>query len=123
MQIQLYCTLDEMKDFLVESTCRSFIPRRYQEDDDVLLERRQEEGRIHVEADSKEDLEKIDEIDFITADEVIGVLYNSKSGNTNLRWRQVYERLGKLTGEASTNTLVNLFTVGIRTIEPMEEEE
>ncbi len=120
MNILLYCTLDEMKDFLVESTCRSFIPYRYFSDENVLLERRGEAGTIYVEAEEKKDLETIRDITFVKAGNTIGVIYQSKSGNTNLKWRQVYGKLGKLTGDASTNTLVNLFTVGIRTIQPVE---
>jgi hypothetical protein len=120
MEILLYCTLDEMKEFLVESTCRSYIPYQYARDENVLLERRGENGSIYIEAEEKKDLDTVREITFVEANNVIGIIYNSKSGNTQLKWRQVYGKLGKLTGEASTNTLVNLFTVGIKTIQPVE---
>ena len=121
MKIQLYCTLDEMKSFLVESTCKSFIPKEYLENEKVFPERRNEKASIYVEAERKVDLETMGEITFVEAENVIGIIYNSKSGRSRLKWRQVYGRLGKLTGEASTNTLVNLFATGIRTIEPVKE--
>lgn len=49
------------------------------------------------------------EIRFTRASNVLGIIYNSKSGNTQLKWRHLKGRVGRLSGEASTNTLVNLF--------------
>jgi len=40
---------------------------------------------------------------------VLGIIYNSKSGRTQLKWRHLKGRVGRLSGEASPNTLVNLF--------------
>jgi hypothetical protein len=121
VKIQLYCTLDEMRGFLVESTCKNFIPRDYLDNERIFPERRDERASIYVEAERKNDLESMGEIVFVEAENVIGIIYNSKSGRSHLKWRQVYGKLGKLTGEASTNALVNLFAAGIRTIEPVKE--
>ena len=54
---------------------------------------------------------------FVNAKEVLGIIYSSKSGNTNLKWRQVRRNTGKVMGEASTNTLVNLTESGVLTQE------
>ncbi|HWY33906.1 MAG TPA: hypothetical protein VNX68_04625, partial [Nitrosopumilaceae archaeon] len=38
-------------------------------------------------------------------------------GNTNLKWRQIRRNSGKVIGDASTNTLVNLTEAGVITQE------
>src|SRR5438445_483038 len=43
---------------------------------------------------------------------VPGIIYNSKSGHTQLKWRHVRGDQGRLSGEASTNTMVNLYEAG-----------
>ncbi|MFQ5710223.1 MAG: hypothetical protein ACE5GD_00435 [Candidatus Geothermarchaeales archaeon] len=123
MKISLYCTLAEMRQFLLESTCKSFIPKRLLDNEKVFPERRMEDALIHVEAERKTDLEQSRELVFVEAENIMGIIYNSKSGSSRLKWRQVYGELGRLTGEASVNTLVNLFATGIKDIEPMKEEE
>jgi hypothetical protein len=67
---------------------------------------------MYVEAEDKESLEQIRDIKFTRVSNVLGVIYNSKSGNTHLKWRQFKGDLGRLAGEASTNTIVNLSTAG-----------
>jgi hypothetical protein len=44
---------------------------------------------------------------------VLGIIYNSKSGLTKLKWRHIKDVLGKLSGEASGNSVVNLFEAEI----------
>ncbi len=68
---------------------------------------------MHVEAEDKVTVKREDTIMFVRVSEVLGVIYTSKSGRTQLRWRSVREDLGRLTGEASTHSLVNLFTTRI----------
>lgn len=123
MNIQLYCTLKEMKEFMVESTCRSFIPHKYLVDENIFPERRTKDSAIYVEAERKVDIEQMDDLTFVEVENVMGVIYNSKSGRSSLKWRQVYGELGKLSGEASTNTIVNLFAIGIKGIEPVKVED
>jgi len=65
-------------------------------------------------------LKKIREITFVNARDVLGIIYNSKSGNTHLKWRQIRRLNGKVTGEASTNSLVNLAESGVITMEWVE---
>jgi len=83
------------------------------EDQDIFPERSTENGTMYVEAEDKETLSKKGEIQFVRASNVIGIIYNSKSGSTRLKWRQIRNDLGKLTGEASTNSLVNLFAARV----------
>ncbi|RLG61243.1 hypothetical protein DRN86_00380 [Candidatus Geothermarchaeota archaeon] len=122
MKVEAYCTLEEVRRFLIESTCKSFIPREYLKNGEIFPERRIKEALIHVEAEEKEDVQQIGDITFIRAKNVLGIIYNSKSGRTKLKWRQIYKDLGKLSGEASSNTLVNLITAGIRKIEPIRND-
>jgi len=123
MKIEVYCTLEEVKKFLIESTCKTFIPREYAKDPNILFERNPEEGRIHIEAEEKEELERIRNLVFVRVKNVYKILYNSKSGNTKLTWKQIYRDLGKLYGEASGNTLVNLLESGIRNIQIVKEKD
>ncbi len=109
MKVDAICPLENLRRFMILSTCQSFIPEELMEDEKVFPERPAEQGTMYVEAEDKETLQKIRDIQFTRVSNVLGVIYNSKSGRTKLKWRQVKGSLGKLTGEASTNTLVNLY--------------
>ncbi|MDE1828992.1 MAG: hypothetical protein KGI25_01585 [Thaumarchaeota archaeon] len=115
--IDATCSLDSFRKFIILSTCNSFIPESYFEDYEVFPERETSPGLIYVEAADKVTLKKIRDMTFVNAKEVLGIIYSSKSGNTNLKWRQVRRAVGKVTGEASTNTLVNLTEAGVLTQE------
>ena len=97
---------------MIVSTCDSFIPDDLVGDENVFPERTMDEGTMYVEAEDKESLEQIRDIKFTRVSKVLGIIYNSKSGNTRLKWRQFKGDLGRVTGEASTNTIVNLSTAG-----------
>jgi hypothetical protein len=58
-------------------------------------------------------LKCIGAITFARVSEVLGIIYTSKSGRTQLRWRSVRDDMGRLTGDATTHSLVNLFTTQI----------
>ena len=45
-RIEVYCTLEEMKRFLIESTAKNKIPRKYMKNHEILFERRQDQGKI-----------------------------------------------------------------------------
>ena len=62
-------------------------------------------------------LKKIREMTFVNAKEILGIIYSSKSGNTQLKWRQTRRRIGKVQGFASPNALVNLVESGVLTQE------
>ncbi len=64
---------------------------------------------MYVEAEDKVTVQQIREVRFARVSNVLGIIYNSKSGRTKLKWRHLKGRMGRLSGEASTNTLVNLF--------------
>lgn len=91
------------------STCQSYIPREYDEDETIYPERASESGTMYVEAEDKETVGQIREIRFARVSNVLGIIYNSKSGRTQIKWRHLKGRVGRLSGEASPNTLVNLF--------------
>ena len=91
------------------STCQSYIPREFDEDETIYPERSSESGTMYVEAEDKETVGQIREIRFARVSNVLGIIYNSKSGRTQIKWRHLKGRVGRLSGEASPNTLVNLF--------------
>jgi hypothetical protein len=64
---------------------------------------------MYIEAFDKVTLMKEESIKFVKVNEVIGIIYNSNSGNTKLKWRCIKYKNGKITGKASVNGLVNLF--------------
>ena len=84
-------TLESFRRFIISSTCKSYAPRSYLEDSEVFAEREDNLGAIYVEAADKVTLKKIRDITFMNAKDVLGIIYNSKSGNTSLKWRQIEE--------------------------------
>ena len=121
VEIDAPSTLESFRRFIIASTCSSFAPRSYLEDPEVFAEREDSLGSIYVEAADKVTLKKIREITFVNAKDVLGVIYSSKSGNTSLKWRQTRKNTGKVTGEASSNSLVNLAEGGVITLEWVEK--
>ena len=120
VEIDAPSSLESFRRFIIASTCSSLAPRSYLEDPEVFAEREEDLGSIYVEAADKVTLKKIREITFVNAKDVLGVIYSSKSGNTSLKWRQTRKNTGKVTGEASSNSLVNLAEGGVITLEWVE---
>ena len=113
-------TLESFRRFIISSTCKSYAPRSYLEDSEVFAEREEDLGAIYVEAADKVTLKKIRDITFMNARDVLGIIYNSKTGNTSLKWRQIRKMEGKVTGEASPNSLTNLSESGVLTLDWVE---
>jgi len=112
VRIDTVCDLSSFRRFMIVSTCDSFIPDEYVSDENVFPERASDQGTMYLEAEDKETLEQIRDIRFTRVSNVLGIIYNSKSGRTHLKWREFKGDLGRLAGEASTNTIVNLSTAG-----------
>ncbi len=108
VDLDLTCNLEGFRRFLINSTCRSFIPESYLRDPEVFPEKQGDQGSIYVEAVDKVDLKKIRDVTFINARDVLGIIYTSKTGNTKLKWRELRGRIGRMSGTASANSLVNL---------------
>ena len=121
VEIDITCHLEAFRRFLISSTCRSFIPESYLRDPEVFPEKEVDPGSIYVEAADKVTLKKIRDITFINAREILGIIYTSKSGNSKLKWRQIRGPVGRITGEASANSLVNMSMARIITPEDAEE--
>jgi len=68
---------------------------------------------MYVEAEDKETVRTEGELSFVRVSSVLGVIYNSKSGRTKLKWRLIKGDMGKVTGEASPNSLVNLYAARV----------
>ena len=117
VQIETTASLESFRKFIIISTCRSFIPESYLRDYEVFPEREEGPGAIYIEAADKVTLKKIREMTFVNAKEILGIIYSSKSGNTQLKWRQTRRRIGKVQGIASPNALVNLVESGVLTQE------
>ena len=121
VEIDVTCNLESFRRFLINSTCRSFIPESYMHDPEVFPEKEEEPGSIYIEAADKVTLKKIRDITFINARDILGIIYTSKSGNSRLKWRQLRGRIGRVNGDASTNSLVNLSMARVITPEYVEE--
>ncbi len=120
VELDLTCNLEGFRRFLINSTCRSFIPESYLRDPEVFPEKQGDQGSIYVEAVDKVDLKKIRDVTFINARDVLGIIYTSKSGNTKLKWRELRGRIGRMSGTASANSLVNLSMARIISPEDVE---
>ena len=121
VKIDAATSLENFRKFTLVSTCSSFAPESYIEDAEVFPEREESLGSIYVEAADKVTLKKIRSITFVNAKDVLGIIYNSKTGNTSLKWRQIRHNNGKVTGEASSNSLVNLAQSNVITLEWVEK--
>ena len=113
VSIDTTSSLESFRRFLINSTCLSYMPESYLYDPEVFPEKDGETGSIYIEAADKITLKKERDITFINVRDVLGIIYQSKSGNTNIKWRQISGRGGKVTGESSTNSLVNLITARV----------
>ena len=113
VKVETTSALESFRRFLINSTCASYIPESYLYDPEVFPEKDGETGSIYIEAADKVTLKKERDITFINVRDVLGIIYQSKSGSTKLKWRQIRGRGGKVTGEASTNSLVNLITAKV----------
>ena len=122
VNIETSAHIESFRRFLIYSTCRSFMPESYFFDEEVFPEKESEDkGSIYIEAVDKDTLKQERDITFINARDVLGVIYVSKSGNTKLKWRQLNNLMGKVTGEASANSLVNLVEARVLSIDYLNE--
>lgn len=118
--IDTSASLESFRQFVISSTCKSYAPRSYLEDKEVFAEREETLGSIYVEAADKVTLKKIRDVTFVNAKDILGIIYTSKSGNTLLKWRQLRQNNGKVSGDASTNSLTNLSESGVLTLDWVE---
>lgn len=121
MEIDVKTALERFRMFIIYNTCLSLIPKGYLKDHTVFPERDADKGEIYVEAASKIELARIRDIRFVKAADVLGIIYRSKTGNTQLKWRQIRGNIGRLTGVASPNSIVNLLEAKVLTKEYIEE--
>ncbi|MCD6037446.1 MAG: hypothetical protein K0S67_1334 [Nitrososphaeraceae archaeon] len=94
VHIETTSSLESFRKFIIVSTCRSFIPESYLRDLEVFPEREEGPGAIYIEAVDKVTLKKVREMTFVNAKEILGIIYSSKSGNTQLKWRQTRRKSG-----------------------------
>ena len=121
VNIDTSASLESFRKFIIVSTCKSFIPESYLRDYEVFPEREDGPGAIYIEAVDKVTLKRIREMTFVNAKEILGIIYSSKSGNTQLKWRQLRKKTGKVSGSASPNALVNLVESGVLTQEWVDD--
>jgi hypothetical protein len=121
VEIDVTCHLEAFRRFLINSTCRSFIPESYLRDPEVFPEKESEPGSIYIEAVDKVTLKRIRDITFVNANDVLGSIYKAKSGHSSLKWRHIEHETGRVTGDASNNSLVNLSLARVITPEYVEE--
>lgn len=121
VNIDTSASLESFRKFIIVSTCKSFIPESYLRDYEVFPEREDGPGAIYIEAVDKVTLKHIREMTFVNAKDILGIIYSSKSGNTQLKWRQIRKKSGKVNGTASPNALVNLVESGVLTQEWVDD--
>jgi hypothetical protein len=121
VNIDTTASLESFRKFIIVSTCKSFIPESYFRDYEVFPEREDGPGAIYIEAVDKVTLKRIREMTFVNAKDILGIIYSSKSGNTQLKWRQIRKKSGKVNGTASPNALVNLVESGVLTQEWVDD--
>jgi len=113
VSIKVSCSLKALRRFLILSCCESFMPEEYFDDEEVFPERLGEQGLIYTEAEDKVTVQKLHEVQFVRAKNVIGATYNSMSGSTKLRWEHTVRDAGKLSGEVSINAILKLVEAGV----------
>ncbi|MFH1328803.1 MAG: hypothetical protein ABIH76_08200 [Candidatus Bathyarchaeota archaeon] len=113
VKINAQCSLEKFRKFIIISSCHDFIPQEFLEKATVFPERLAELGTMYVEAKDKASLMKTDEVQFIQAEEVISVIYTSKSGLTKLRWERKIGTRGRVNGETSIHSIMNLVKAGV----------
>ncbi|MEM2122975.1 MAG: hypothetical protein QXE79_04990, partial [Candidatus Bathyarchaeia archaeon] len=106
------CPLESFRKFLILSTCKDIMPPDMVKDQNIFPER-DGPGLITIEAKDKETLDNIDDIRFVRVDGLDRIIYNSKSGRTKLIWRRLRRDIGKVLGDASLNSIVNLVTARV----------
>ena len=112
MRVETSCRLKNFRQFIIVSICSDFIPASF-EDDVTIFPERHDLGKVIIEAKEKETIMMKEEVTFVKVAEVDRVIYNSKSGSTQLIWTIVKKDMGKVRGEASLNSLVNLVTAKV----------
>lgn len=81
--------------------------------DSRIFPERDEPGLMLIEAKDKETLESLGDIRFVRVEDVDRIIYTSKSGRTRLAWRRLKGDIGRVVGEASLNSIVNLVTTKV----------
>lgn len=120
VEVDVSCSLESFRRFTLASTCKSFAPEVYLDDQEIFPER-EEGGVIYVEAVDKVTLKKMRGITFVNARDVLGIIYNSNSGSTSIKWRQTTKYGGRATGTISANSLRNLAEAGVLTLAQVED--
>src|SRR5207253_11399453 len=105
-KIETTCSLEAVRRFMITSTCRSVIQNDDQLDAQVIPERARDLGTMYVEAEDKVTLGRVNDISFVKVNYVLGIIYNSKSGHTELKWRHIRGDQGRLSGEADRKSVV-----------------
>ncbi len=111
-KITIMISLDVFRRFLL--SIYDDIPEIYIKDTTIFLER-ESKSLIHVRAIDKCTISETPEYTIISAKGVLDIFYRSKSGRTKLHWDLVQreDKIGKLTGTASSSTLIRLASAGI----------
>ena len=121
VHIDQACSLEDVRRFIILSCCRSFIPEEYLNDQTIFPERINSEGLIYTEAEDKMTVSKIREIEFVKVEDVIAIVYTSKSGSTKLRWERILDQKGRIKGLATSNSIMKLIDAGVISAQPEKE--
>ena len=92
VHIEATASLESFRNFIIIIYI-FFIPESYLRDYEVFPEREEGPGEIYIEAADKVTLKKIREMTFVNVREILGIIYSSKSGNTQLKWWQTRKKV------------------------------
>ena len=122
VHIDQACSLEDVRRFLILSCCHSFIPEEYLNDQTIFPERINSEGLVYTEVEDKMTVAKIREIEFVKVEDVIAVVYTSKSGSTKLRWERIQDHKGKIKGLVTSNSIMKLIDAGVITAHTLRKK-
>jgi hypothetical protein len=112
-EIEAQCRLEDFRKFLFISAFPSK-PTGGLPGDNLIFPEKRGNGSIYVEADFKETIDDIGKyVRLVRATNVLGIHYESSSKNSELIWRQISGRYGRVSGRATIYTLMNLKKAGI----------
>ena len=106
--IDTICSLESFRRFLVRA-CH--MPKEYMHTRNMFPERTARPGIVYVEAEDKATLGSAGEIEIVEAGGVAGIVFNSKSGSTALKWKRGSP--GRIRGEVSERTVAMLIRCGV----------
>ena len=108
LHIDAQCSLSSFRRFLM-TACNA--PKEYRNKFNWFPERVEITGVTYVEAEDKATRVHVDMMQIVEPENIAGIMYNSRSGKTSLKWRR--GRPGRIRGKASQASVSILVRCGV----------